>query len=64
MKISFLSMRLRSTLKYSRLAARSRDIFFVYHSALSAISYPCLTSGELYRLLVRWIELNEKEDAE
>ena len=26
--------------------------------------YPCLTSGELYRLLVRWIELNEEEDAE
>ncbi len=26
--------------------------------------YPCLTSGELYQLLVRWIELNEKEDAE
>ena len=26
--------------------------------------YPCLVSGELYRLLLRWIELNEKEDAE
>ena len=26
--------------------------------------YPCLVSGELHSLLLRWIELNEKEDAE
>ena len=26
--------------------------------------YPCLVSGELHDLLARWIELNEKEDAE
>ena len=26
--------------------------------------YPCLTSGELLELLERWIELNDKEDAE
>ena len=25
--------------------------------------YPCLESGELHRLLVRWIELNEEESA-
>ena len=26
--------------------------------------YPCLASGELHQLLLRWIELNGKEDAE
>ena len=26
--------------------------------------YPGLVSGELHRMLLRWIELNEKEDAE
>ena len=25
--------------------------------------YPCLVSGELYRLLLRWIELKEEENA-
>ena len=26
--------------------------------------YPCLVSGELHDLLARWIELNDKENAE
>ena len=25
--------------------------------------YPCLVSGELHKLLLRWIELNEEENA-